>query len=58
MEIKYSNEKSSTTGFVSWDRLESVLRQAGEIKPDETLVKIELTSSGMTPYIKRKRDSA
>jgi hypothetical protein len=53
-EIIITDEPSQTAGFISWTRLVHILREAGELSPDEKIVRVETSSVGFSYYLSEK----
>lgn len=51
IKIELEKSDSSTAGFISWHRLTKHLKNSGELKPNERVVRIEADSDGLKYYV-------
>ena len=59
LEIKISKteNRSSTAGFISWERLSELFRRSGELKPDEQIEHLVAGRQGLQYYVEEREDS-
>lgn len=51
------NEESSTAGYISWARLETQLRKAGELKPNEIIQRFVVDNDGLKYYVLTNKET-
>ena len=48
------NNMNGSVGYISWNRLESMFRQRGEMKAGEQLVRVRVDDNGITYRVEEK----
>ena len=52
IEIRFTEKQGATiTSFISWERLQKIMKTANELKPTETLNKIVVDKNGFQYYL-------
>lgn len=55
MKIKLEEKESCVAKDISWNRLQDVFRQCGQMRPGEVITHLKVRDWGITYYIKDKQ---
>ncbi len=50
VKIKLTEKESCFSSFISWDRLQTVLKVVGELEEDEHITHVKVNDVGITYY--------